>query len=70
MDSIEKHIQNDIDILNNPTTSSQQRRHTQEELQSLVSYKKNHPEEDEDPSALDLYCDENPSADECRMYDV
>lgn len=70
MDSIDKHIQHDIDILDNPTTSPQQRRHTEEELKSLESYKKNHPEAAKDPSPLELFCNENPSANECRVYDV
>jgi hypothetical protein len=70
MDSIDKHIQHDIDILDNPTSSPQQRRHTEDELESLKLYKKNHPEKDKDPTALELFCNENPSASECRMYDV
>jgi hypothetical protein len=70
MDSIDKHIKYDADILDNPTTSPQQRRHTEEELKSLESYKANHPNEDRDPTALELYCNDNPHADECRIYDV
>jgi hypothetical protein len=70
MDSIDKHIQHDIDILDNPTTSPQQRRHTEEELKSLESYKVNHPNAEKDPTPLELFCDENPHADECRIYDV
>jgi hypothetical protein len=70
MDSIDKHIQHDIDILDNPTTSPQQRRHTEGELKSLELYKNNHPEEVEDPTALELFCNENPNADECKIYDV
>jgi hypothetical protein len=70
MDSIDKHIQHDIDILDNPTTSPQQRRHTEEELKSLESYKNNHPEEVKDPTPLELFCNDNPDAQECRVYDV
>jgi hypothetical protein len=70
MDSIDKHIQYDIDILDNPTTSPQQRRHTEVELKSLELYKTNHPEEVGDPTALELFCNENPNADECKIYDV
>ena len=47
----------------------QTRRHTSDELKSLEKYKDNHPEEDYDPTPLELYCDNNPNALECRMYD-
>lgn len=70
MDSIDKHIQHDIDILDNPTSSPQQRRHTEEELKSLQLYKQSHPGVEKDPTPLELYCNENPDADECRIYDV
>jgi hypothetical protein len=70
MDSIDKHIEHDIDILDNPTTSPQQRRHTEDELKSLMTYKENHPTQERDPSPLELYCNENPEASECRVYDV
>jgi hypothetical protein len=69
MDTIDQHIQKDIEILNDPTTSSQSRRHIEEELVALESYKANHPEDSHDPTALELYCDANPNALECRVYE-
>jgi hypothetical protein len=69
MDTIDQHIQRDVEILNNPTTSSQSRRHIEEELIALESYKVNHPEDSHDPTALELYCDANPNALECRIYE-
>ena len=69
MDSIDQHIKKDIEILNDPQISPQARRHTQEELESLQSYKANHPNDEHDPSSLELYCDANPDALECRIYD-
>ena len=69
MDTIDQHIQKDVEILNDPTTSSQSRRHTQEELSALESYKTNHPDDTHDPTALELYCDANPDALECRLYE-
>ena len=74
MESIEKHIEVDKDILSNPTTSPQQRRHIEGELEELETYVANHKEEIEagdhhDPSALELFCDSNPSEPECLMYD-
>lgn len=70
MENIDKHIEYDKKILDDPQTSPQARRHTEEELKALESYKANHPEKDHDPSALELYCDSNPAALECKKYDV
>ena len=69
MKNIDKHIETDKQILDDPQTSPQARRHTQEELAALESYKANHPGDDHDPTALELFCDSNPSALECRVYD-
>lgn len=70
MENIDKHIEQDREILDNPTTSPQQRRHVEGELESLESYKANHPNDDHDPTALELFCNENPDAAECRVYDI
>ena len=69
MDNIDKHIKRDEDLLNDPMISPQSRRHTEEELEALKAYKQNHPEESHDPTPLELYCDANPHALECRVYD-
>ena len=74
MESIEKHIEKDKEILQDPTTSPQQRRHIEGELHELEVYAENHKEEiaagdHDDPTALELYCEMEPDADECRMYD-
>ena len=69
MDSIDQHIEKDKRILDDPLTSSQARRHTEEELLALETYKKNHPDDSHDPSTLELFCDSNPEALECRVYD-
>jgi hypothetical protein len=69
MSTIDQHIQKDVDILGDPMTSPQARRYTEEELKSLKSYKANHPDDDHDPNAFELYCDANPDALECRIYD-
>ena len=50
--------------------SSQSRRHAEEELESLERYHAKHPDDDHDPSSLELFCDENPDASECKMFDV
>lgn len=69
MENIDAHIAKDKSILDNPMISSQSRRHIEGELEALESYKKNHPEDSHDPTGLELYCDANPDALECRIYD-
>jgi len=69
MENIDKHIQRDEDLLSDPMISPQSRRHTEEELEALKAYKENHPNDDHDPTSLELYCDANPNALECRVYD-
>lgn len=74
MESVEKHIEEDKKILENPTTSPQQRRHIEEELHELEVYVENHKAEIEggdhhDPTALELFCEVEPSAPECKLFD-
>lgn len=69
MDTIDNHIEQDKKILEDPTISPQQRRHVEGELEELESYKANHPDDQHDPTALELYCNSNPNALECRIYE-
>ena len=74
MENIEAHIAKDKEILDNPMTSPNQRRHIEGELHELEVYAENHKQEIEDgdhhdPTALELYCDQNPSELECLIYD-
>jgi len=69
MDSIENHIQKDKEILSDPTISPQQRRHVEGELHDLESYHDRHPEDNHDPTSLELYCDTHPDASECKVYE-
>ena len=69
MENIDAHIDKDRKILENPTTSPQQRRHVEEELHDLEAYKEHHPGDDHDPTPLELYCDTHPDALECRVYE-
>ena len=60
MESIEKHIEVDKKILQDPTTSPQARRHIESELHELELYVQNHKKEIEagdhhDPTALELF---------------
>jgi hypothetical protein len=67
--TLQQHINDDRDELDNSTTSGQRKRHLEDELDSLEKYQINHPDSDHDPTSLELYCDSHPDALECRMYD-
>ena len=74
MDSIEQHIKSDKEELANPQLSPQRRRHIEVELEELEAYAEKHKDDiaagdHHDPTSLELYCDSNPSAPECLVYD-
>ena len=74
MENIETHIAKDKEILDNPMTSPNQRRHIEGELHELEVYAENHKEEIEagdhhDPTPLELFCELEPSALECKVFD-
>jgi hypothetical protein len=67
--TLSQHINDDRNELDDPNVSSQRRRHLEGELDDLQRYQQNHPDDDHDPSGLELYCDLNPGALECRIYE-
>ena len=67
--TIYQHINDNKNELDNPITNGQRRRHLEDELNSLEQYQINNPNDNHDPTALELYCDSNPDALECRIYD-
>ena len=67
--TLQQHINDDRDELDNPNTGSQRRRHLSDEVGALEQYQYNHPEDNHDPTPLELYCDAHPDALECRIYD-
>jgi len=67
--SIQQHINDDKDLLENPTLSPQMRRHVEDELDHLETYQANHPDEEHDPTAFEMYCDAHPDAAECKIYE-
>ena len=74
MESIEQHIEADKEELADPQLSPQRRRHIEEELHDLEEYVEHHKEEIEagdhhDPTPLELYCDQQPAAPECKIFD-
>jgi hypothetical protein len=68
--TIDNHIKKDKEILDDPMISAQTRRHIEGELEQLEKYKEKHPSDDKDPSPLELFCDENPDARECKVFDL
>ena len=74
MENIEKNIQKDKEILQDPTTNPQMRRHIEEELHDLEEYVEHHKEEIDagdhhDPNTIELWCDQHPEEPECLIYD-
>ena len=69
MENIEAHIEADKNELADPQLSPQRRRHIEGELEELQAYAERHPEDHHDPTPLELYCDNNPSALECKVFD-
>jgi hypothetical protein len=67
--TISQHIEDNRNEIDGTNISSQRRRHLKDELKSLESYKANHPQNEYDPTPLELYCDANPEALECRVYE-
>jgi hypothetical protein len=67
--TLQQHINDDRNELDNPNTSGQRRRHLEGELDALEQYQVNHPDEDRDPTSLELFCDLNPDDPQCRIYE-
>ena len=73
MESIEKHIEKDRKIAEDPL-SEKACRHVKVELEELETYAEHHKEEiaagdHHDPNALELFCDMHPDEPECLVYD-
>lgn len=68
--TLQQHMEEDREKLSDPNINPQSRRHYEDELTQLETYQEKHPEETKDPTALELYCDSNPDAPECKVYEV
>lgn len=71
MESIDRQIelrkQELMDALANQNDGKS--RHLLKELAMLDHYKAEHPDDDHAPSSLELFCQDNPSAQECLIYE-
>ena len=71
MKSIDEHIQKDQSEIEAAKAAGDDAkvRHLTDELKSLEEYKEHHPGDSHAPPSLELHCEANPDADECRVYD-
>lgn len=71
MNTIDEHIQKDKAEIEAARAAGDigKVRHLEEELAGLEAYKAQHPGDSHDPTPLEVYCDMNPDAEECRVYD-
>lgn len=69
MESIQAHIDKNKVDLYDAGISSQRRRYLECELDDLLQYQQNHPNETQDPTSFELFCDAHPEALECRIYE-
>lgn len=61
---------NDIcEELESPAINKQRKRYLDNYLLELLEYQKHNPESLDCPTHLELYCDLNPDAPECRIFD-
>ena len=60
-------IKNELDL---NSINKQRKRYLESYLTELVSYSEKHPEVTEVPSSLAIFCDVNPNAKECKIFDV
>jgi hypothetical protein len=67
--TITQHINQDLSELTKDP-SPQRKRFLEDEVEQLEKYKDNHPNDDHDPSSLELFCNENPHELECKIFDV
>ena len=59
-----------IKELDDDNITKQRRRYLETYMEELNKYIDNNPEKTKVPSPLELYCDLNPDAPECRKYDI
>lgn len=71
MNTIDDHIQKDQSEIEAARAAGDagKVRHLENELKALQEFKAHHPEDSHDPSPLEVFCDLNPEAPECRVYD-
>ena len=71
MNTIDEHIAKDKTEIEAAKAAGDQPkvRHLQDEVKDLEEYKAHHPGDQKDLSPLEVFCDLNPDAPECLVYD-
>ena len=71
LESIDAHIAQDRSELEAARSSGDKSKaaHLEAELKDLEAYKAHHPDESKDPTPMEVYCDLNPEAPGCLVYD-
>ena len=67
---LQKLIDDICEELEGSFSNEQRRRYLGSYLEELLEYQKNNPEKTEIPNSLQLFCNLNPEALECRKYDL
>jgi hypothetical protein len=55
--------------LESPAINKQRKRYLEDYLSELLEYQKHNPEAIDCPTNFELYCDINPNAPECKIFD-
>lgn len=66
---LQKLINEVSEELESPSINRQRSRYLQNYLSELLEYQEHHPEEVVAPTQFELFCDLNPDAPECRIFD-
>lgn len=67
--NIQEKIDSIVFELEDSSINKQRKRYLESYLEELNKYKENNPGKEEIPTPFQLYCDLNPEALECRIYD-
>jgi hypothetical protein len=67
--TIKETLNSIVKELEDPSLNKQRKRYLESYLKDLQEYHDNNPQEEIVPTPLELYCDLNPEASECRIYD-
>lgn len=67
--TLQQHIDDNHNELENLSISSQRRQYIESELNSLNKYLETHSDKEHDPTPFEMFCDENPDALQCRIYE-
>jgi hypothetical protein len=68
--NLNQFIVNIQEEITNSLPNTQRSRYLRAHLDELIKYQLNNPDKEDIPNSLELYCNLNPNARECRTYEV